>query len=312
MPRTAPVFLVGAERSGSTLLRSMLAHHSQIAFGGEFDFLVDAISADGRFMKRANFLKAIELDRSFARHRLTIPLEGNFPAIANNLLDQIEAGTPGAKIVGATLFRDFDRILYLWPEARFIHLVRDGRDVAMSTLPTGLSGNLWHAIQNWVEVEVLWERMSHKLPIERQITVKYEMLARDPEYELRRLTDFLEIAFDPAMLRHNDDGSYSAPPGDSVGRWRNADPGDLGAAEHRAARWLLQNGYFLSGSVRSPSIIRRASLRLQHRMAISKRRRALFGTKMWLKGVLLGRFGSQKAKDALVRRENEILDRRPG
>ena len=306
MPRTQPVFLVAAEQSGTPALRAMIAHHREIAFAGDFEFLVDAVSPDGRFKKRANFIKALELDRSFTACRLSILPQGNVPSIANDFLDQVEAGTPGAKVVGATLHRDFDRILFLWPDARFIHLVRDGRDVAMATLPTGWSGNMWHAIRSWVEVEILWERMSHKLPIERQITVKYEMLMRDPEYELRRITDFLGLAFDPAMLQA---ATIDALKGEGSTKWRNADPADLSAAEHVAARWLLQNGYFLSGTVRPPSILRRTALRIQQSMAVAAKRRELFGTTMWLKGAVTRRIGGKKARDRLTRRENAILDR---
>jgi len=304
MPQTPPVFLVAAEQSGTAILQPMLARHPEIAFAGNFEFLIDAISPDGRFMKRANFVKALEFDRAFKACRLSVPPQGNVPQIANSFFDQLEAATPGTKVVGAILHRDFDRILYLWPDARFIHLVRDGRDVAFATLPAGLAGTMWHAVRNWVEVEILWERMSHKLPVERQISVKYEVLARDPEYELRRITDFLGLIYDPAMLQ-----GYDPRQAESAGKWRNADPADLSAAEHVAARWLLQNGYFLSGTVRPPSIIRRAALRIQHDMVVAKRQRELFGTRMWLKGVLTRRLGSKKAKNRLTRRQNEILDR---
>lgn len=303
MPRTTPVFLVAAEQSGATMLRAVLAEHPEIAFAGDFEFLLEAISPDGRFMKRPNFLKALELDRNFRAARLSIPTQGNFPAVANSFFDQIEAAKPSARVIGAMLHRDFDRVLYLWPEARFIHLVRDGRDVAFSTVPKGWVGNMWHAVRNWVDVETLWERMSHKLPVERQITVKHEMLMRDPEYEVRRITDFLGVAFDPGMLR----AFVPLQQNEAAGRWRNAEQADLSATEHAAARWLLQNGYFLSGTVRQPSILRRTALNLQHSMAVGKKRRELFGTKHWLKGVMTMR---KKAKEKLIRRENEILEKK--
>ncbi len=291
-------------------MRLMLAHHPLIAFAANFEFLVDAISPDGRLMKRANLRKMRELNREFTSGRLKLPPAGNVHAIATDFLEQIHAAKPAAQVIGIELHRDFDRLLWLWPEAKFIHLVRDGRDVAMSIVPTGWAGNMWHAIRAWVDAEALWERMSHKLPRERQLNVKYEMLARDPEYELRRITDFLGVPFDQAMLRFNQDGTYSTPKGDSMGKWRTkADPADLSAAEHRAARWLLQNGYFLSGTVRPPSIVRRAALNIQNRMKTSQHKRGLVGTGLWLGDMFTNRLGGKKAKAKLTRQKNEILDR---
>ena len=303
-PRPAPVFLIASPRSGAATLRHMLAHHRDVAFAAEFDFLVEAISPEGRFMKREAFLRSVEFNMAFKRLGLTIPRGVNFSGIAESLIEQVAATKPGAVVVGATVQRHFDRLLWLWPDARFIHLVRDGRDVAYAHVLAGKAGNMWHGIAEWVETEMLWDRMSHKLPPDRQCTVKYEALASESEYELRRLCEFLGLAFDPAMLNPT-----GAPPRRDLGRWRKTDIAELSAAEHRAARWLLQNSYFLSGTVRPPSILRRTALDLQNRLAISNRKRDLLGTKMWLKGAFTERFGGKKAKDRMKRQQSELLSK---
>jgi len=79
------------------------------------------------------------------------------------------------------------------------------------------------------------------------------------------------------------------------------------AKEHRAARWLLQNGYFLSGTVRAPSILRRAGLSLTNSLAIANHQRRMLGTGSWVKGGYVARFGSRKAKARLKRRQAELL-----
>ncbi len=290
------------------MLRLMLAHHPQIAFGAESDFIVDAISPDGRFMKREAFAAFLALDRVFLNRRLTIPADMGFAGIANDFLDQV-ARPKNAPVVGLTIHRHFDRLLWLWPDARFIHLVRDGRDVAMSTIPMGWAGNMWRGIRKWVEVEELWSRMADKLPADRHITIKYENLARDPEYELRRAVDFLGLDFAPEMLRYDAASTYSAPHGDSVGKWRSGDAADISATEHRAARWLLLNGYLLSGSVRAPSIIRRTALRVQDRVAIALHRKSRFGTRLWLASIFAVRFGSKETRERVIREQNEIIER---
>ena len=84
-------------------------------------------------------------------------------------------------------------------------------------------------------------------------------------------------------------------------RWRKTDAREISAAEHRAARWLLQNGYFLSGTVRPPSPLRRVALNLQNRLTIANQRREVLGTKQWLKNGVTARLGSKKAKDRMKR-----------
>jgi len=303
-PPLPPTFLVAPPRSGTAALRHILAQHPAIMIAPAFDFLVDAVTADGRFMKREAFLRSVEFNGRFKRMGLTIAQDQPFTAIARSFLAQIAAARPGATVVGATLQHHFDRILWLWPDARFIHLVRDGRDVAAANVRNRQAGNLWHGIAEWTDAEALWDRMSHKLPSERQYTLKYETLASEPEYELRRLCQFLRLPFEPAMLQQS-----GVLANDPPGRWRKEEVTEISAAEHRAARWLLQNGYFLSGTVRAPSILRRAILGLGNSLTLANHRRSLLGTGLWLKAMLVGRFGTRRAKARMKRRVYDILSR---
>ena len=300
----APLFLVAPARSGAEVLRQMLDQHPAIALAPDFGFLTDAISQDGRLMKREAFLRALEFNIRFKRLGLSVPQGLPLGGIANALLDQVAAGSPGAVVVGAVLHRHFDRILWLWPDARFIHLVRDGRDVAQANVQARRAGNLWHGIADWVDAEQLWDRMSLKLPVERQFTVRFEMLASETEYELRRICDFLGLVFDPAMMLPR-----GALQREASGRWRAADVKEVSAAEHRAARWLLQNGYFLSGTVRPPTLLHRTALNIQNKLTIGNRRRELLGTGLWLKSAYVTRFGRKKAKARLKREQAELLSR---
>lgn len=299
-----PVFLIAPRGSGAAALRHVLAQHPAILIVPDFDFLVDAITPDGRFMKRDAFLRSVEYNSRFKKLGLNVPASLPFTGIARALLDQVAATKPGATVTGATVQHHFDRLLWLWPDARFIHLVRDGREVAAANVRRREAGNLWHGIADWVEAEALWDRMSHKLPAERQFTLKYEMLASEPEYELRRLCEFLRVPFEPAMLRQA--GVLDQEP---AGRWRKIEASEISAAEHRAARWLLQNGYFLSGTVRPPSMVRRALLGMGNKLAITNHRREKLGTGLWLKGGLVDKLGSRKAKARMKRRRYEILSR---
>jgi hypothetical protein len=303
-PRPNPVFLVAPARSGAAALRNLLMQHPSVVIAPEFDFLADAISPDGRFLKREAFLRSIEFNMSFRKLGLTIPPNLNFAGVAYNLLEQVAAAKPGASIVGFTAQRHFDRLLWLWPDARFIHLVRDGRDVAYAHVLAGKAGNMWHGIADWVDAEMLWDRMSHKLPPDRQFTLKYESLAGEAQYELHRICQFLGLPYDPGMLQR-----AGPPPREDLGRWRKTETGELSSAEHRAARWLLQNSYFLSGTVRPPSILRRAALNLQNKVTIANQEREQLGTGEWLRAGYTRRFGGKKAKARLEREQAEMTAR---
>jgi hypothetical protein len=82
-------------------------------------------------------------------------------------------------------------ILGLWPDARFIYLLRDGRDVARSQVEFGLAGNVWAAASVWRRAERDWRLLCAKVPPQRRIELRYEELARDPERELTRICAFL-------------------------------------------------------------------------------------------------------------------------
>jgi hypothetical protein len=291
------------------MLRLMLGHHPRVAFAGECDFIVDAITPEGRFMKRRAYLEFLSLDRVFHNRNLNIPQGVAFPRIAHDFLDQVARTKPAPAAVGMTIHRHFDRLLWLWPDARYIHLVRDGRDVALSTIPMGWAGNMYRGIRAWAEVEELWRRMAERLPADRQITVTYEDLAADPEYELRRICDFLGVDYDPAMLRYDRESTYGPPHGDSIGKWKHADPKDLSAAEFVAARGLINNGYQLAGTITAPSILRRIALRVQDRWAIASYRRRLFGNRLWFDGLWTTRFGTREEKARLIHRQNAIVER---
>jgi len=95
------------------------------------------------------------------------------------------------------------RIAALLPEAHFVHLIRDGRDVRLSQLRRGSDhpGPAKHARR--------WKRRVRKARrqggrVAHYIEVRYESLIADPEPELRRICGFAGLDFDPAMLAYHE------------------------------------------------------------------------------------------------------------
>jgi hypothetical protein len=132
-----PIFLVGAERSGTTLLRLMLGHHPKIAFHQEFEFSVNQIDEDGNFPNLEDYYEFLSSSRIFLRTGFTIDKNLSYPELINDFLLQRQK-RDSKPLIGATVHRKFDRLLLFWPKAKFIHIVRDGRDVARSNITIGL------------------------------------------------------------------------------------------------------------------------------------------------------------------------------
>jgi hypothetical protein len=147
----------------------------------------------------------------------------------------------------------------LWPRARFVHVVRDGRDVAASHLRSERHlyySSIHHAAHGWSE---LMEGTRALVEQGRVVEIRYEELVREPESTLRRLLAGLELAWHPAVLdhakvqhdllahpyEHPSAAAVSRPiHGAAIGRYR----GDLSAHELAtfeavAGDWLERMGY---------------------------------------------------------------------
>lgn len=137
-----------------------------------------------------------------------------------------------------------DRIHELFPQARFVHMVRDGRDTIASVLaenwgPTGSE----EAAQWWAGRVVDAHRALEQVPVDRVLTMSLEELVvtdRDGQYQ--RLLEFLDLPDRPRMRRY----FAEQMPADRVrpGAWaeRADDPSALARAYERAATDLTRRG----------------------------------------------------------------------
>lgn len=242
----SPIFMVGSVRSGTTLLRLMLDHHPEIAFLQEFPYAVEKLSDEG-WPDHGEYHEFLKMDRVFLDGRLVIDHQLDYPQLMNSFLKQKRDRDDKIQ-VGATVHIHFDRLSRIWPEARYIHIVRDGRDVARSRIDLGWAGNMYTGVDSWIEAELLWNRVRPEIPAARRIEVKYEELILNPERELTRICEFLEVPYDSAMLRYNEDSTYSPPDLKLIGQWkRKVSPSGVRLAESRIAEKLVERGYELSG-----------------------------------------------------------------
>lgn len=218
----APIFIVGAERSGTTLLRNMLNRHPAIAICNEthFDELVYSRRrafgdlADPRKRHRliteylaADCLKRAELDlpalaaalmRDGAGYREFFASILRFYAAATK---KVRAGekTPHHAMFLETLCRWF-------PGALILHVLRDPRDVVASLMrmrwaPASVTANA----RRWARASLAAWQARHR---PGYLLVRYETLVTEPEQELRRICAFAGEEYSSSMLN-----AGSAPDG---------------------------------------------------------------------------------------------------
>lgn len=217
MAESAPFFIVGAGRSGTTLLRLILTGHSRLYIPPETWFLRDLV----REFPLQGALAQPQIERAVAamvHHErwadLDVPADAVRARVAalmasgamtlRDLVDVVYrhlAQTAGKPRIGDKTphyFAIVRQLAALYPAARFVHLLRDGHDVAMSWIDAGWQ-RYYEPGFEWPAAVRCLARDCLALP-ERVLAVRYEDLVRQPEATTRQICAFLGEAFEPGML----------------------------------------------------------------------------------------------------------------
>ena len=215
------LFVVGCGRSGTTLLRAMLDAHPRVAVPPESYFVVPMLrDADRYGPPGALCTEALLADlarfASFGEWGLEPGVLAERwahrpPRTVGDALT--DAYRTYAAVRGKDRWADktpfhvlqMDLISQAIPAARFVHLVRDPRDVAPSIVraPFG-PDRLPDAALYWRRHAGRGRELAAELGPDRVITVRYEDLVADPEPVLGRICALLDVDYDPAMLRYHE------------------------------------------------------------------------------------------------------------
>lgn len=211
-----PVFIVGAQRSGTTLLRMLLNAHSQIAIPEEARFLMPLLEQrhlnDGfhgeEYGKLVSFLRASEEYRlwNYDSEPFLADLESRSGIDLAELMDKLYGSfveSEGKRYWGdkSLFFRRIDILARMFPQGSFIHIVRDGRDVFDSWRKMDASKDCAPAAAlDWRLKLSLVERAFARLPADRTLTIRFEDLLADPEQVARTACAFLGVDYEEAML----------------------------------------------------------------------------------------------------------------
>jgi hypothetical protein len=276
---SAPVFVVGGPRSGTTLLAAMLAAHSAFDCGPETHCLWrwsrlgrrvrarildpdDWPEAATRFVcslrlgeRRVHLLYG--LDRDAVRAWLTAR-PPSLAALLGSLTEQRAARHGRPRWVEKTPrhLEVAELIASTWPEARILRIVRDPRDAAVSLtrVPFGTPSMVTNLsmLARMDEASAAFFRVAT-----RAMTLRYEDLVVEPERELRRVCAHVGVAYEPTMIedRARSDGlaaehewwkgPVTGPLDPSrVGGWRrDMPPAVQRYAALNLAAYLAEHGY---------------------------------------------------------------------
>jgi len=295
-----PIFVVGSPRSGTTLL-----YHMLVSTGAFLDYRAETHFfdlflpryGDPRSARRREALADAWLGSSYhARTGLEDPqlrgqlLErgttpGRFLAFIMAQAADAQSRPRWADCTPAHV-RHMDSIKREIPSARFLHIVRDGRDVALSLAPRGWARPLPWDRRN-LELVAAWawqydveigRRLGAKLGRNAYHEVRFEELVRDTGSTLEGLSDFVETPLGLAALQRAPVGSVVQPNTsfqdaggdfDPVGRWKtHMDRSDLEKIEATVGATLRACGY-------STTTDRRAGLPLRARHQVAKQAEGL-------------------------------------
>jgi hypothetical protein len=258
-----PVFVFGALRSGTTVFHLMLDAHPRIANPGEVDFLFDHLQRDATRQDGWRYdVAALREDRIFRNHDIDLPDGLDGLALLAHMIACLRPDASGALTLN--VHRNADRIAQALPKARIIHLVRDPRDVARSSIGMGWAGTSYYGVAHWVRTEEGWDRAG--IPPDRVLTVKFETLIAEVEAELSRICSFLGVPFDPAMLDYHHGSNFGPPDPAITFAWkRKASAREIALIEGRAGALMVARGYDPSGPPHLPGRLERLVLALENR-----------------------------------------------
>jgi len=265
------VIVLGVRRSGTTLLRVMLDRNPALAVPDESYFVPQLARRHRGTVEPASFVDDLR--------RLPTLAEWDIPAdaVAARLRPGMTTGEAIAAVFEAyaaergkprwgdktpLYMQHLPLLERLFPEASFVHLIRDGRDAALSFLsvPEGIMTEGWGYPRDAAGFACQWatevraaRALGERVGPGRYLELRYEALVADPAGELRRTCSFAGLEYDEAMLgyvgrtesaRKEHQQRLNEPPRVGVRDWSTEMPvADRAAFEAVAGDLLAALGY---------------------------------------------------------------------
>ena len=207
----APIFIVGCARSGTTLMVNLLRSHRRIAIPDESHFIPSLYRGfgDPGSGAEARRLARRILDNMWVK-RWRLELTSDDFADCRSFRDIVvrlhgtwakNAGRPRWGDKTPHYLAEIPTLLELFPEAKIIHIYRDGRDVAQSWLRTQMEPrNTYVAARYWTDRVAEGLRVGRSLPPGSYFEVCYEKLLADTRATMVRVCEFIGEEFHEEVL----------------------------------------------------------------------------------------------------------------
>ena len=312
-----PVFIVGAPRSGTTLLQYMLRSHPALSLPtGESHFFIPLYrnaAAYGDLSKLENVRRVFQAMEAQSAEFLHTDLHGikfgvetlaresvaegraTMRDIINGLFEKNAAGEGKPRWGDKTPYYvlHLPKLLEWWPDAQIIHIIRDGRDVALSMFARRhdfRAYNTYHAAKLWEQYVETGHTLGQQLPPAQYLELRYEDMISDQKAALQKICSFLGEAYSDDLLEYKKSGEAGKTPllqkpvkKDNQGKWKqDMTSWQIRVYESAAGRSLGKFGYALTTSGKRLPLPLRAAYRLHNVIAARWFRRFGPKKKPWL------------------------------
>lgn len=282
----APFFIVGCPRSGTTLLRQLLNAHPRLAIPGESHFIPHVCRgypgprSDREAQRLATRILRLRWVRDWGVRLDPSAFAGD--RSHGQILERLYSAWAYAH--GKARWGDktpqyaaaIPALLDIFPDARIIHIIRDGRDVALSLLDVRFgANNVFVAAREWKHYVTAGRRAGESLSPETYLEIRYEALLARPAETMSAVCTFIGEPFTDAVLRP----TVSPPPRQrhqarigagptrrraadivrtNAGKWKSAmTPANRVLFESVAGDLLATLGYETEGVTRHVSAVER-------------------------------------------------------
>lgn len=211
-----PIFIVGAPRSGTTLLAAMLGAHSRLSCGPETRFFRFLSKTDRTWLYDSWPGNAVEFLFSI---RLMEPISGHYGLSREQIHTFLERKAPSVPAILSSLTKQFmvrknkdrwvekspEHLMFVgdirkyFPDSPIIRILRDPRDAALSMVKWA------NGPQDFLESLLLWREYDDKSAAffdtdKGSYTVSYENLVDTPDEQLEKICEYIDEKYEPAML----------------------------------------------------------------------------------------------------------------
>jgi LPS sulfotransferase NodH len=292
---TRPLLVLGVSRSGTTLLRVILDRSPGLAIPDESFFVPLLARRHRRTVDASRFLDdvgrvptirawGVRADQVAPRIRSGMPTGEAIAAIFEAYAER--AGKPRWGDKTPMYMRHLALLERLFPDAQYVHLVRDGRDAALSFLemPAGTFTRTWAHPTTPAQFACLWRKevaeargLGGRVGMARYLEVRYEELVADPDGVIEAICAFANVPFEPSMLAYTESVDVSEkphqqrllrPPTTGVRSWREEmSAADVAAFEAVAGDLLAELGYDVIAPSRSSARATAARISYDARLA---------------------------------------------